>query len=101
MRSLTTLLAIGSLALALGGCVRHGSAGEACTAPGLAEGAFDQCAEGFTCTPDSSGLAGNGQSPHWDTATCRTLCSNDLQCPAHEHCRGVAGADYLMACQPD
>lgn len=100
MRSLFTALAL-ALTLSFTGCATHGVAGEACQGPGLPEGAFEQCAEGFTCTPDHSGVEGNGQSPHWDTSTCRTLCSSSVDCTAGTTCRTVPGAEYLMACQPD
>jgi hypothetical protein len=103
MRSISVAFAIASLAATLSaGCNRHGNAGEACAAPGLEDpNAIGQCAAGTICTPDSSGQAGNGQSAHWDTSSCRTACSSSTECGDHESCRTVPGAEYLMACQPD
>ncbi|MFO0680789.1 MAG: hypothetical protein U0234_02005 [Sandaracinus sp.] len=101
MRSISTVLAALSLFGVLGlGCARNGVAGEACSAPGLPSDALGQCASGFACAPDRSGQQGNGQSPHWDSATCREICSSDIECPDGTRCIGVTGAEYIMACQP-
>jgi hypothetical protein len=104
MRSFFVVLTLAILAGAMtAGCNRHGNAGESCAAAGLEDpNAIGQCAAGTVCAPDRSGQAGNGMSAHWDTATCRTSCSSNTECTtAHETCRPVVGADYLMACQPD
>lgn len=101
MRALTLLVALVS-ALGVSGCIRHGGNGESCQAPGLEDPeAVGQCASGFVCTPDTSGQTGNGQSAHWDTSTCRPTCSSSRDCAVGTICRTVAGADYLMACQPN
>ncbi len=104
MRSFITTLVFASLALTFSaGCARHGSVGDSCQAPGLGVDDFEQCASGFICTPAPSGSVGSGNSAHWDTATCRTVCSSNYDCAAVAHtiCRPVAGADYAMACQPE
>ncbi len=103
MRSLAIVFAFASLTGLSAGCARHGAAGEACSAPGLEDpNAIGQCAAGFVCAPDRSTQSGNGQSPHWDTSVCRETCASNVDCTATgTSCRSVAGADYVMACQPD
>ena len=102
MRSFFTLLVLASLASFSTGCLRHGSAGESCEAPSLQDPeGLGACAAGFVCTPNASGVEGNGQSAHWDTSTCRPECSSNLDCTtAGETCRTVGGNEPHMACQP-
>lgn len=104
MRSLfAALFALSFVASLSAGCARHGSDGEACSAPGIPEqDALGQCAAGFICIADTSGVSGNGNSAHWDTASCRNECASNADCTAaHTSCRTVPGAEYLMACQAD
>jgi len=102
MRSFFTLLALASLSLTAG-CLRHGSAGDSCEAPSLQDPVgLGACAPGFVCAPDHSGVTGNGQSAHWDTATCRQECSSNADCTqAHTTCRTVSGNEPHMACIAD
>lgn len=102
MRSLLLALTLASLAASLSaGCARHGTAGEACQGPDLVAGSFEQCATGFTCTPDRAPPTGNGRGAQWDQSTCREICNSSVDCGPGTTCRVVAGAEYLMACQPN
>ena len=101
MRSIVFVAALLAACVSIG-CARHGVAGEACSAPGLPADAYGQCAAGFVCAPDHSGLVGNGQSPHWLTTTCRPACLGPTDCTTpHTSCRAVPGAEYVMACLAD
>jgi len=83
-------------------CNGQGVAGEACTAPGIPAPAFEGCAAGFVCSPNRTSQVGSGQSAHWDSATCRQVCSSNIDCTApNTTCRAVSGSDYTMACLPD
>lgn len=103
MRSILAAAALVLLTASLAaGCMRQGSEGESCNAPGLPAASFGDCAAGFVCTPEPSGQTGNGNSAHWDVANCRAECSSNTDCTApHTSCRAVAGAEYRMACQAD
>lgn len=83
------------------GCARLGNAGESCSAPGLDPSAFDGCAEGNVCVPDRSNPSGYGQRPQWDSATCREICTSNVQCADGYACVLAPGAGSTMACLPD
>jgi len=73
-----------------------GNAGDPCTRPNTT----DDCADGNICVVDQSTHPGAINASHWDTYTCRALCSGQADCTAPMECRAVSGALMVSACQP-